>query len=166
MFLCVGVIYDRMHSREIDAYGGLVSRMPAYALVFMFFTLANVGLPGTSGFVGEFLVLVGIFQVNTVIAAIATSGVILSAAYALWLFRRVAFGPLVKAALMTIGDISRRERAIFAPLVAMTLLLGVYPALVTDIIGPSVEALITEFRASVSVDLVPVDLAPVDLAMN
>ena len=149
LFLCVGVIYDRMHTRDIDAYGGLVNRMPAYALVFMFFTMANVGLPGTSGFVGEFLVLIGIFQVNTWVAAVATSGVILSAAYALWLFRRVAFGPLVKAALATIQDMSRRERAIFAPLVAMTLLLGVYPAVVTDITGASVGALITEFRASV-----------------
>ena len=154
LFLCVGVIYDRMHTREIDAYGGLVNRMPSYALVFMFFTMANVGLPGTSGFVGEFLVLIGIFQVNTVIAAIATSGVILSAAYALWLYRRVAFGPLLKASLATIQDMSRRERAIFAPLVVMTLLLGVYPAVDTDIIGPSVGALITEFRASVPTDLV------------
>ena len=152
LFLCVGVIYDRMHTREIDAYGGLVNRMPAYALVFMFFTLANVGLPGTSGFIGEFLVLVGIFQVDTVVAAVATSGVILSAAYALWLYRRVAFGPLVKASLATIGDMSRRERVIFAPLVVMTLLLGVYPAVVTDLIGPSVGALITEFRASVPAD--------------
>ena len=149
LFLCVGVIYDRMHTRDIDAYGGLVNRMPAYALVFMFFTMANVGLPGTSGFVGEFLILMGIFQVNTWVAAVATSGVILSAAYALWLYRRVAFGPLVKAALTTIQDMSRRDRAIFAPLVAMTLLLGVYPAVVTDITGASVGALITEFRASV-----------------
>ena len=152
LFLCVGVIYDRMHTREIDAYGGLVNRMPAYALVFMFFTMANVGLPGTSGFIGEFLVLMGIFQVNTLVAAVATSGVILSAAYALWLYRRVAFGPLVKASLATIQDMSRRERAIFAPLVVMTLLLGVYPAVVTDIVGPSVGALITEFRAAVPVD--------------
>ncbi len=149
LFLCVGVIYDRMHTRDIDAYGGLVNRMPAYALVFMFFTMANVGLPGTSGFIGEFLVLMGIFQVDTVVAAVATSGVILSAAYALWLYRRVAFGPLVKAALATIQDMSRRERAIFAPLVVMTLLLGVYPAVVTDVTGASVGALITEFRASV-----------------
>ncbi len=149
LFLCVGVIYDRMHTRDIDAYGGLVNRMPAYALVFMFFTMANVGLPGTSGFIGEFLVLMGIFQVDTVVAAVATSGVILSATYALWLYRRVAFGPLVKAALATIQDMSRRERAIFAPLVVMTLLLGVYPAVVTDVTGASVGALITEFRASV-----------------
>jgi NADH-quinone oxidoreductase subunit M len=148
MFLCVGVVYDRMHTREIDAYGGLVNRMPAYALVFMFFTMANVGLPGTSGFVGEFLVLIGIFQVNTWVAAVATTGVILSAAYGLWLYRRVAFGALVKHALKTIQDMSRRERAIFAPLIVMTLLLGVYPALVTDIIGPSVAQLVTDYHAA------------------
>ena len=157
LFLCVGIIYDRMHTREIDAYGGLVNRMPAYALVFMFFTMANVGLPGTSGFVGEFLVLMGIFQVNTWVAAVATSGVILSAAYALWLYRRVAFGALVKEALKTITDMTRRERAIFAPLIVMTLLLGVYPKAVTDIIGPSVGALITEYRASVPLEPVAAD---------
>ncbi|MGL4309367.1 MAG: NADH-quinone oxidoreductase subunit M [Paracoccaceae bacterium] len=151
LFLCVGVIYDRMHTREIDAYGGLVNRMPAYALVFMFFTMANVGLPGTSGFVGEFLTLMGIFQVNTWVAAVATSGVILSAAYALWLYRRVVFGDLIKESLKTISDMSRREKLIFAPLVAMTLLLGVYPALVTDIIGPSVNHLVTEYRADLPV---------------
>ncbi|MBL9047770.1 MAG: NADH-quinone oxidoreductase subunit M [Tabrizicola sp.] len=148
LFLCVGVIYDRMHTREIDAYGGLVNRMPAYALVFMFFTMANVGLPGTSGFVGEFLTLMGIFQVNTWVAAVATSGVILSAAYALWLYRRVVFGALIKEALKSITDMDRREKAIFAPLIAMTLILGIYPSLVTDIIGPSVTALITDYHAA------------------
>jgi NADH-quinone oxidoreductase subunit M len=142
LFLCVGVIYDRMHTREIDAYGGLVNRMPAYALIFMFFTMANVGLPGTSGFIGEFLTLMGIFQVNTWVAAVATSGVILSAGYALWLYRRVVMGDLIKESLKTITDMGRRERLIFAPLVAMTLLLGVYPSLVTDIIGPSVSELV------------------------
>ena len=148
LFLCVGVIYDRMHTREIDAYGGLVNRMPAYALIFMFFTMANVGLPGTSGFVGEFLTLMGIFQVNTWVAAVATSGVILSAAYALWLYRRVVMGDLIKESLKAIKDMTRRERAIFAPLVVMTLLLGVYPSLVTDIIGPSVEALIQNYETA------------------
>jgi len=148
LFLCVGVIYDRMHTREIDAYGSLVSRMPAYALVFMFFTMANVGLPGTSGFVGEFLTLVGIFQVNTWVAAVATSGVILSAAYALWLYRRVVFGDLIKEALRSITDMTGREKAIFAPLIAMTLLLGIYPSLVLDIIGPSVTALVSDYHAA------------------
>ncbi|EBA11470.1 NADH-quinone oxidoreductase subunit M [Roseobacter sp. CCS2] len=150
LFLCVGVIYDRMHTREIDAYGGLVNRMPAYALIFMFFTMANVGLPGTSGFVGEFLVLMGIFQVNTWIALFATSGVILSAAYALWLYRRVVFGDLIKESLKTITDMGTRERVIFAPLVAMTLLLGVYPALVLDIIGPSVNALVGNYETALA----------------
>jgi NADH-quinone oxidoreductase subunit M len=148
MFLCVGVIYDRMHTREIDAYGGLVNRMPAYALVFMFFTMANVGLPGTSGFVGEFLTLMGVFQVNTWVAAVATSGVILSAAYGLWLYRRVVFGALVKEGLKTITDMTRRERAIFAPLIIMTLLLGVYPKVVTDIIDPSVQAMVANYAAA------------------
>ena len=145
LFLCVGVIYDRMHTREIDAYGGLVNRMPAYALVFMFFTMANVGLPGTSGFVGEFLTIMGTFQVNTWVAAVAASGVIFSAGYALWLYRRVVMGDLIKESLRTITDMSGRERWIFAPLVVMTLLLGVYPALVLDIIGPSVAALVDSY---------------------
>ncbi|WP_095589905.1 NADH-quinone oxidoreductase subunit M [Actibacterium ureilyticum] len=148
LFLCVGVIYDRMHTREIDAYGGLVNRMPAYALVFMLFTMANVGLPGTSGFVGEFLTLMGVFQVNTWVAAVATTGVILSAGYALWLYRRVVFGQLIKESLKTITDMTGRERAIFAPLIVMTLLLGVYPSLVTDVIGPSVEALVSNYQTA------------------
>jgi NADH-quinone oxidoreductase subunit M len=148
LFLCVGVIYDRMHTREIDAYGGLVNRMPAYALIFMFFTMANVGLPGTSGFVGEFLTLMGIFKVNTWIALVAASGVILSAGYALWLYRRVVMGDLIKESLKSITDMTRREKMIFAPLVAMTLLLGVMPTLVTDLIGPSVGALIAHVHAS------------------
>ncbi|PTX56540.1 NADH dehydrogenase subunit M [Litoreibacter ponti] len=148
LFLCVGVIYDRMHTREIDAYGGLVNRMPAYALIFMLFTMANVGLPGTSGFVGEFLTLMGIFQVNTWIAVFATTGVILSAAYALWLYRRVVMGDLIKESLKSITDMTTRERAIFAPLVVMTILLGVYPALVLDLIGPSVEALVSNYDSA------------------
>ena len=150
LFLCVGVIYDRMHTREIDAYGGLVNRMPAYALIFMLFTMANVGLPGTSGFIGEFLTLMGVFQVNTWVAAIATSGVILSAAYALWLYRRVVMGDLIKESLKTITDMTGRERAIFAPLVVMTILLGVYPALILDVIGPSVEALISNYETALA----------------
>lgn len=150
LFLCVGVIYDRMHTRDIDAYGGLVNKMPAYALIFMLFTMANVGLPGTSGFVGEFLTLMGIFQVNTWVALIATSGVILSAAYALYLFRKVVWGDLIKESLKSITDMNMRERAIFAPLVIMTILLGVYPALVTDAIGPSVEALISNYETALA----------------
>ncbi|MCF6315767.1 MAG: NADH-quinone oxidoreductase subunit M [Marinosulfonomonas sp.] len=149
LFLCVGVIYDRMHTREIAAYGGLVNRMPHYALIFMFFTMANVGLPGTSGFVGEFLTLVGVFQANTWVAMFATTGVILSAAYALWLYRRVVFGDLIKESLKSITDMNGREKAIFAPLVFMTLLLGIYPALILDIIGPSVEALVSNYNAAI-----------------
>ena len=162
LFLCVGVIYDRMHTREIDAYGGLVNRMPAYALVFMFFTMANVGLPGTSGFVGEFLTLMGIFQVNTWVAAVAASGVILSAAYALWLYRRVVFGDLIKEALKSITDMDRREKVVFAPLIAMTLILGVYPSLVTDIIGPSVSALVTDYQAAQPADGLALNEGPVE----
>jgi NADH-quinone oxidoreductase subunit M len=150
LFLCVGVIYDRMHTREIDAYGGLVNRMPAYALIFMLFTMANVGLPGTSGFVGEFLTLMGIFQVNTWVAAVAASGVIFSAAYALWLYRRVVLGDLIKESLRTIQDMTAREKWIFAPLVVMTLWLGVYPAAALDIIGPSVEALVGNYDTAVA----------------
>ncbi|NNE88659.1 MAG: NADH-quinone oxidoreductase subunit M [Silicimonas sp.] len=149
LFLCVGVIYDRMHTREIDAYGGLVNRMPAYAAVFMLFTMANVGLPGTSGFVGEFLTLMGMFQANTWVAAVAATGVILSAAYALWLYRRVVMGDLIKESLKSITDMTARERWIFAPLIIMTILLGVYPSLVTDIISPSVEALLSDYQVAV-----------------
>lgn len=148
LFLCVGVIYDRMHTREIDAYGGLVNNMPAYALIFMFFTMANVGLPGTSGFVGEFLTLMGIFQVNTWVALFATSGVILSAAYALWLYRRVVMGDLIKESLKSITDMGTRERVIFAPLVVMILLLGIYPALALDVIAPAVENLVSNYNAA------------------
>ena len=150
LFLCVGVVYDRMHTREIDAYGGLVNRMPAYATVFMFFTMANVGLPGTSGFIGEFLTIMGVFQVNTWIAFFAASGVIFSAAYALWLYRRVVFGELIKESLKSITDMTRREKAIFAPLVAMTLILGVYPKAVTDVIGPSVAHLVENYNVAVA----------------
>ena len=148
LFLCVGVIYDRMHTREIAAYGGLVNKMPAYALVFMLFTMANVGLPGTSGFVGEFLVLMGLFQYNTWIAMFATTGVILSACYALWLYRRVVWGDLIKESLKSITDMTLRERAIFAPLIVMTILFGVYPAPILDIIGPSVEALVADYQTA------------------
>jgi NADH-quinone oxidoreductase subunit M len=148
LFLIVGVIYDRMHTREIAAYGGLVIRMPVYALVFMLFTMGNVGLPGTSGFVGEFLTLAGVFQVNTWVAFFACTGVIFSAGYALWLYRRVVFGDLIKESLKTIRDLDRRERMMFAPLIAATLVLGIYPALVLDVIGPSVSALVVHVETA------------------
>jgi NADH-quinone oxidoreductase subunit M len=141
LFLCVGVVYDRMHTREIAAYGGLVSRMPLYAFTFMLFTMANVGLPGTSGFVGEFLVLLGTFQNNTWVAFFATTGVILSACYALWLYRRVVFGKLEKSSLMHIADMTPRELATLAPLVVLTIFFGVYPAPLLDVFGASVENL-------------------------
>ncbi|NNU81846.1 NADH-quinone oxidoreductase subunit M [Halovulum dunhuangense] len=150
LFLSVGVIYDRMHTREIDAYGGLVVRMPVFALIFMLFTMGNVGLPGTSGFVGEFLTLAGAFQANTWAALIATTGVILSAAYALWLYRRVVFGDLIKESLKQIKDMDRREKLLFAPLIAMTLILGVYPSLALDVIGPSVEALLDNYQLALA----------------
>jgi len=143
LFLCVGVIYDRMHTREIKAYGGLVMRMPVYATLFMLFTMGNVGLPGTSAFVGEFLTLAGTFQVNTWAAFLGATGVILSASYALWLYKRVVFGELVKVELRDIADVNRREVLIFAPLVAGMIILGVYPSLASDVFGPSVTALLS-----------------------
>ena len=149
LFLSVGIVYDRMHTRDIEAYGGLAVRMPVYALIFMLFTMANVGLPGTSGFIGEFLTLVAVFKVNTWVAFGATFGVILSAAYALYLYRRVVFGDLIKESLKGITDMDAREKLVIAPLVLFTLLLGIYPALVLDIIGPSVEALVHNFETVV-----------------
>ncbi|WP_127104056.1 NADH-quinone oxidoreductase subunit M [Pararhodobacter zhoushanensis] len=152
LFLAVGVVYDRIHTRDIDAYGGLVNRMPVYAAVFMLFSMANVGLPGTSGFVGEFLTFMAVFQVNTWVAAVAATGVIFSACYGLWLYRRVVFGQLVKDSLKQITDLDMREKLMFAPLVAMTLLLGVYPSLITDLIGPSTSALVTQYNAANGID--------------
>jgi NADH-quinone oxidoreductase subunit M len=149
LFLCVGVIYDRMHTREIAAYGGLVNRMPLYAAAFMVFTLANVGLPGTSGFVGEFLTLLGTFRINPSVVFFATLGVILSAAYALWLYRKVIFGRLEKPSLATIRDLGARECLILAPLVILTILFGVYPRPVLDMSAASVTALIDNFHHAV-----------------
>jgi NADH-quinone oxidoreductase subunit M len=146
LFLCVGVIYDRMHTREIKAYGGLVHRMPLYAAIFMLFTMANVGLPGTSGFVGEFLTLLGTFQSNSWAAFIATTGVVLSAGYALWLYARVVFGNLEKNNLNWIPDVTPRELATLAPLVFFTILFGIFPWLVTDIFGPSVDNLLNNMK--------------------
>ncbi|MEM8792105.1 MAG: NADH-quinone oxidoreductase subunit M [Pseudomonadota bacterium] len=148
LFLLVGVVYDRMHTREIAAYGGLAIRMPVYATVMMLFTMANVGLPGTSGFVGEFLTMVGAFQQSTWAVFGAAIGVILSAAYALWLYRRVVFGDLIKESLKTILDMTPREIAVIAPLVFFTLLLGVYPSLAIDLFAPTVEALLEQVDAA------------------
>jgi NADH-quinone oxidoreductase subunit M len=149
LFLCVGVVYDRMHTREIKAYGGLVHRMPIYAFCFMVFTMANVGLPGTSGFVGEFLTLLGAFRASTWMAFVATMGVILSAAYALWLYRRMIFGVMDKPSLMSIKDMSWREIAILGPLVVLTILYGVYPAPVLDVTAASVKKLVTGYETAI-----------------
>jgi NADH-quinone oxidoreductase subunit M len=148
LFLCVGVVYDRMHTRQIADYGGLVNRMPVYAACFMVFTMANVGLPGTSGFVGEFLPLLGAFQVNSWLAIFGTTGVVLSAAYALWLYRRVIFGVLDKPGLQTILDLSLREKAMLFPLVFFTIALGVYPKPVFDITSASVAHLIAFYESA------------------
>ncbi len=142
LFLCVGVVYDRMHTREIAAYGGLVHRMPLYALVFMLFTLANIGLPGTSGFVGEFLTLIGAFRANSTVVAIAATGSILSAAYALYLYRRIIFGVLEKPSLKTILDLTPREIAVLAPLFVMTIYYGLHPGPILDGTATSVAQLI------------------------
>ena len=150
LFLCVGVVYDRMHTREIAAYGGLVNRMPIYAFAFMVFTLANVGLPGTSGFVGEFLTLIGTFRVNNWVATLATFGTILSAAYMLWLYRKVIFGKLEKPSLFNIKDVGWREMVILAPLVVLTIVLGLYPKPVLDVSAASVTQLIDNFQHAVS----------------
>jgi NADH-quinone oxidoreductase subunit M len=146
LFLCVGVVYDRMHTREIAAYGGLVNRMPLYAAAFMVFTLANVGLPGTSGFVGEFLTLIGTFRVNTWVAMLATIGTILSAGYALWLYRKVVFGALTKPSLATIKDLDYREIITLGPLVLLTILFGIYPKPVLDMSAASVAQLLDNYN--------------------
>ncbi|MEX0343840.1 MAG: NADH-quinone oxidoreductase subunit M [Rhizobiaceae bacterium] len=148
LFLCVGVVYDRMHTREIAAYGGLVNNMPKYAVVFMIFTMANVGLPGTSGFVGEFLTLMGVFRVNTWVALFATTGVILSAGYALWLYRKVIFGALEKESLKQLLDLSPREKAVIYPLVVLTIFFGLYPAPVFDATEASVNALVIQVNSA------------------
>jgi NADH-quinone oxidoreductase subunit M len=150
LFLCVGIVYDRLHTREITAYGGLVNRMPLYALVFMVFTMANVGLPGTSGFVGEFMTLIGTFKVSIPTATLATLGVILSACYALWLYRKVVFGALVKPSLASIKDLTFRESLTLMPLVFLTILFGVYPKPVLDMSAASVQQLVNNYNTAVT----------------
>jgi NADH-quinone oxidoreductase subunit M len=150
LFLCVGVVYDRLHTREIAAYGGLVNRMPIYAFAFMIFTFANVGLPGTTGFIGEFLTLLGTFRVNNWVATLATIGTILSACYALWLYRKVILGKLEKPSLFNIKDIGWREMAILAPLVILTIVFGIYPKPVLDVSASSVTQLVENFHHALS----------------
>ena len=150
LFLCVGVVYDRLHTREIAAYGGLVNRMPLYAMTFMVFTMANVGLPGTSGFVGEFMTLLGTFKVSIPTAFFASFGVILSAAYALWLYRKVVFGALVKPSLASMKDLTLRECVILFPMIALTILFGVWPKPVLDMSAASVQQLVNNYNSAVT----------------
>jgi len=149
LFLCVGVVYDRMHTREIAFYGGLTERMPWYAAVFMLFTMGNVGLPGTSGFVGEILTMTGAYQASTWTAIVAATGVILSATYALTLYRRVMFGTITNPKLATIADLDWREVVIFAPLIVGTLILGLQPGLVFNITAASVDKLVAAYSVAV-----------------
>jgi NADH-quinone oxidoreductase subunit M len=148
LFLCVGVVYDRMHTREIAFYGGLATRMPLYATVFLLFTMGNVGLPGTSGFVGEMLTMTGTYQASSWTAILAVTGIILSAVYALSLYRRVVYGTVTNPQLAAIPDMGRREWLTFLPLIIGTLLLGVAPSLVTDITAASVDALVADFASN------------------
>jgi NADH-quinone oxidoreductase subunit M len=150
LFLVVGVLYDRIHSREISAYGGLVKRMPKYAVIFMIFMMASIGLPGTSGFIGEFLILIGAFKVNTWVAAFATSGLILGAAYMLYLYRRIIFGVLTKENLKTISDVNAREIAIFTPLLLTVIIMGIYPSLFLDVMHVSVENLVERYQSALA----------------
>jgi NADH-quinone oxidoreductase subunit M len=150
LFLCVGVVYDRLHTREIAAYGGLVNRMPLYAMTFMVFTMANVGLPGTSGFVGEFMTLLGTFKVSIPTAFFASFGVILSAAYALWLYRKVVFGALVKPQLASMKDLTFRECLTLFPMIALTILFGVWPKPVLDMSAASVQQLVNNYNSAVT----------------
>ena len=146
LFLCVGVVYDRLHTREIARYGGLVSKMPFYSFSFMIFILASLGLPGTSGFVGEFLVLLSIFTVNTYFAIFATTGVVLAATYSLWLYRRIIFGALIKDDLSEMFDLTRREIIIFVPLIILTIFIGLYPKPIINIIEPSTEKIVNQIK--------------------
>ena len=150
LFLCVGVVYDRLHTREISRYGGLVSKMPMYAFTFMIFILASLGLPGTSGFVGEFLVLLSIFSINTYFAVFATTGVVLAATYSLWLYRRMIFGALIKDDLSEMLDLTRREIIIFVPLITLTIFIGIYPKPVIDIIEPSAKKIVSQVNGKLN----------------
>jgi NADH-quinone oxidoreductase subunit M len=150
LFLCVGVVYDRMHTREIARYGGLGDRMPAYAFVFLLFTMAGVGLPGTSGFIGEFMVLVGAFKVNFWVSLLGSTGMILGAAYSLWLYRRIIFGSITRDDLKSILDLSPREIGIFVPLVVLTFWMGIYPSSFTSFFDATVGAMVEQHTAALS----------------
>ncbi len=146
LFLCVGVVYDRLHTREIARYGGLVQNMPRYATIFMIFMMASVGLPGTSGFVGEFLVLIGTYQVSTLATFLAATGVVLGAAYMLFLYKRVVFGELTKADVRAMADVSPREIAIFLPLIVLVFWMGIYPSSFINPMAPAIEKVITRYN--------------------
>jgi NADH-quinone oxidoreductase subunit M len=148
LFLCVGVLYDRVHSREIARYGGVAKIMPAYALIFMLFTMASVALPGTAGFPGELLVIVGAFKVNPWVALGAAMGMILGAAYMLYLYRRVAFGKISRDDLRSLLDLGPREYAVFAPLILLTLWMGVYPSSFLDFFEVTVASLVQRHEAA------------------
>jgi len=150
LFLCVGVIYDRIHTREIARYGGLATRMPAYALFFMVFTMGSIGLPGTSGFVGEFLVLVGAFKISLYLAYLGSFGMILGAVYMLYLYRRVIFGTITRDNLRGILDLSPREIAIFTPLIGLTLWMGIYPSNFTTFFDATVHAMVDQHLAALA----------------
>ncbi|MBI37406.1 MAG: NADH-quinone oxidoreductase subunit M [Alphaproteobacteria bacterium] len=150
LFLCVGVVYDRMHTREISRYGGLIERMPKYSVVFMVFMLGAVGLPGTGGFIGEFLVLLGAFQVNTWVALLATSGIVLGAAYMLFMYRRVIFGELKRVDLKGIMDLEAREIVIFTPLIILVLWMGLWPQPFLQVMDASVLNLMHNYQNALS----------------
>jgi len=150
LFLCVGVIYDRLHTREISRYGGIVKNMPKYATLFMIFMLGSVGLPGTSGFVGEILVLMGAFQVDTIIGTLAASGLVLGATYMLWLYRQVIFGPVINKDASKMADVNMTEKLALIPLALMVLWLGVQPNFILDRIGPSVDNLLSNYYQAIS----------------
>lgn len=150
LFLCVGVVYDRLHTRDIGRYGGVVKVMPKYALFFMIFMLASVGLPGTSGFVGEFLTILGAYQANAMVATFATTGIILGAAYMLYLYRAVIFGPLTKKDVKAMPDLSVREVLIFAPLIAIVFWMGIYPQPIFDVMSPAVDRVLDIYQTAIT----------------
>ncbi len=166
LFLCVGVVYDRLHTREISRYGGIVKNMPKYATVFMIFMLASVGLPGTSGFVGEFLSLLAAFQVDTVVAVFATTGLILGAAYMLMLYRRVVFGPTEHADAANMPDLNLREKVLLVPLVLLTIYFGVFPNVILDKIGPTVEKLVSDYEAKLETSKMMQEIEAVEEAVE
>jgi NADH-quinone oxidoreductase subunit M len=151
LFLCVGVIYDRMHTRAISDYGGVVNVMPKYSIIFMIFILASLGLPGTSGFIGEILVLIGIFKINYLVAFFAAIGVILSACYSLWLYRRVVFGEMTNDNVKSLKDLSSSEFVILIPLLVLTIALGIFPNIILDTTSVSVENVVTVYNTKVAI---------------